>query len=84
MLAAKLGAGQGGPAGFIDPAEAFLLPKPYQCVLVSKVQMVRDARERGLVAWPFVVLTLAAGSFGVLFYLVARELRAGVSRAATT
>jgi hypothetical protein len=38
--------------------------------------MVRDARESGLAAWPFVVATVFLGSFGPLFYLVAREWRA--------
>lgn len=42
--------------------------------------MVRDARERGLPAWPFVLITLAAGSFGLLFYLLARELRVTARR----
>lgn len=42
--------------------------------------MVADARERGLNAWPFVVLTVFAGSFGVLFYLVAREVKAGARK----
>jgi hypothetical protein len=45
--------------------------------LLSCVWMVQDARERGVRAWPYVVITLAAGSFGVLFYLMARESRAG-------
>lgn len=44
------------------------------------VWMVRDARQQGLAAWPFVLLTLAAGSFGLLFYLLARELRAAPRR----
>ena len=35
-----------------------------------------DAPTRGLTAWPFIVLTLVAGSFGPLVYLVMRELRA--------
>jgi hypothetical protein len=38
--------------------------------------MVRDASARGLNAWPFVLVTLVAGSFGPLFYLVVRERRA--------
>jgi uncharacterized membrane protein YqjE len=33
------------------------------------IWMVADSRKSGVNAWPFVVLTLAAGSFGVLFYL---------------
>jgi hypothetical protein len=39
--------------------------------------MVRDARARGLNPWPFVVITLVAGSFGPLTYLLLRELRGG-------
>ena len=38
------------------------------------IWMVADSRKSGVNAWPFVVLTLAAGSFGVLFYLIRREL----------
>ena len=38
--------------------------------------MIEDGRARGISPWPFVIATLLAGSFGVLFYLVARELRA--------
>ena len=37
--------------------------------------MVHDARSRGTNPWPFVVITLVAGSFGPLTYLVSRELR---------
>jgi hypothetical protein len=39
------------------------------------VWMVADARTRGVNPWPFVLLTLAAGSFGPLVYLVVRELK---------
>jgi hypothetical protein len=45
--------------------------------------MVADGRERGINPWPFVALTLAAGSFGVLFYLVLREVRAGAAKRVT-
>src|SRR5262245_31248424 len=38
--------------------------------------MVEDGRARGINPWPYVIVTVLAGSFGVLFYLVARELRA--------
>jgi ABC-type Fe3+-siderophore transport system permease subunit len=44
--------------------------------LLSCIWMVRDASARGLNAWPFVLVTLVAGSFGPLFYLVVRERRA--------
>jgi hypothetical protein len=37
--------------------------------------MVHDGRQSGVRAWPFVVLTLLAGSFGPLLYLVVRTLR---------
>ena len=39
--------------------------------------MVHDAKKQNLSAWPFVALTLAAGSFGPLCYLLIREARAG-------
>ena len=45
--------------------------------------MVRDSRQSGVPAWPFILLTLVLGSFGVLFYLVARELRQGAAHTAT-
>jgi hypothetical protein len=48
------------------------------CVLAI-IWMVNDAKTSGVTPWPFVVLTLAAGAFGPLSYLVAREIK---SRAA--
>lgn len=44
------------------------------CVLAS-IWMFRDAPGRGLNAWPFFLITLAAGSFGPLLYLAVREWR---------
>ena len=43
--------------------------------LLGCIWMVADARKRGTNAWPFVVLTLVAGSFGPLCYLMLREIR---------
>ena len=37
--------------------------------------LVPDARRHGIVAWPYVVLTLVAGSIGGLAYLVHRGRR---------
>jgi hypothetical protein len=45
--------------------------------------MVADGRTSGVNPWPFVALTVVLGSFGPLFYLAARELRA-TSRAAAS
>jgi hypothetical protein len=46
------------------------------CALGS-IWIVLDGRERGISPWPFVVTTLFLGSFGLLGYLIARELRSG-------
>jgi hypothetical protein len=43
--------------------------------VLACIWMTTDARERGLSAWPFILITLVAGSFGPLLYLVLRELR---------
>lgn len=48
--------------------------------VLACIWMVADARERGLNAWPFVAITLVAGSFGPLFYLVMREVRSGARK----
>ncbi len=37
--------------------------------------MIQDAPSSRLPSWPFVLVTLVAGSFGPLLYLLARELR---------
>ena len=51
--------------------------------VLSCILMVRDAHERGLSPWPFIAITVVAGSFGPLFYLVARELRSNVRKPAS-
>ena len=38
--------------------------------------MLRDARERGLPAWPYALGILTLGSIGALAYLVHRQARA--------
>lgn len=43
--------------------------------VLACIWLARDARASGLSAWPFVILTLAAGSFGPLAYLMVREVR---------
>ena len=50
--------------------------------VLSCVWMVGDARARGINVWPFVIATALAGSFGVLFYLVLREVRSGAAKPA--
>ncbi|MEQ8268768.1 MAG: DUF2834 domain-containing protein [Parvibaculum sp.] len=64
---------------FLGPLESWagtqvLVDLVIVCVLAI-IWMVRDAKVSGVNPWPFVVVTLAAGSFGVLFYLVAREVK---------
>lgn len=51
--------------------------------LLSCWWMHEDSRRSGVPAWPFIVLTLAAGSFGILFYLTARAMKGREHIAAT-
>jgi Terpene cyclase DEP1 len=48
--------------------------------VLACIWMSNDARERGLSAWPFIVITLVGGSFGPLLYLVVREVRSTATR----
>jgi hypothetical protein len=43
------------------------------CTLIV-VWIHQDARARGVNPWPYIVLTLVAGSFGPLVYLLVRSL----------
>jgi len=51
--------------------------------VLACIWMVADARARGLSAWPFVAITVFAGSFGPLLYLIVRELRSGARQPAS-
>jgi hypothetical protein len=62
------------------PAQVF-----FDLVIVAAlgcIWMVKDARSRGRNPWPYVVLTLAGGCFGILFYLIARELKSSEAQSA--
>jgi hypothetical protein len=48
--------------------------------LLACIWMYDDARSRGVSPWPFIAITLVAGAFGPLTYLVMRELRAPARR----
>lgn len=63
-------------AGFTNWGTAQVLCDLIVTSLLAMLWMVSDARGRGMNAWPFVVVTLFAGSFGPLLYLLRRG-RAG-------
>ena len=56
-----------------NPGSAQVLADLVVACLLICVWMVKDARERGANAWPFVLVTLTAGSFGPLLYLLLRR-----------
>ncbi len=51
------------------------------CLGMACVWMIQDARRHGIVAWPFVLLSVAFGAAGPLLYLIRRP-RAAASRVA--
>ena len=51
--------------------------------VLSCIWMSADSRQSGLNPWPFIAITLVAGSFGPLLYLAARELRSSTARLAS-
>jgi hypothetical protein len=58
-----------------EPWGAQLLVDLCISATIASVYVARDARKRGLTAWPFLVGTLLAGSIGLLSYFVYRGLR---------
>ena len=44
--------------------------------LLACVWMTADSRTSGIPAWPFIVVTILAGSFGPLLYLIVRARKA--------
>ena len=70
-------------AGFSSSgALQVLLDLVIACLLISS-WMVNDARATGRNPWPYVLITLAAGSFGPLFYLLLAGRNSEVSQPAT-
>lgn len=63
-------------AGFASPASLQILLDLVICASLVCLWMVADARQRGVVAWPWVVATFALGSLAPLSYLIVREYRA--------
>lgn len=57
-------------AGLANPAALQILADLVICALLIVTWMLQDARQHGRNAWPFVILTLLAGSFGPLLYLL--------------
>ncbi len=53
-------------------SEQVLVDLVIACALIC-VWMIKDAQQRGAQAWPFVLITLTAGSFGPLLYLLLRR-----------
>lgn len=74
-----LGIWQAGLAG--PGALQVLLDLVVACLLIS-AWIVADARRNGRNAWPYVALTLAAGSFGPLAYLLVGRLTGRAKRPA--
>jgi hypothetical protein len=78
-----------GYFGIIEPhfrswGEAQVLADLVILAVLACIWMSNDARDRALPAWPFILITVVAGSFGPLLYLLVRELSAPASQSART
>ncbi len=43
---------------------------------LAMLWMIADARKRGIIVWPFLLISLTLGSIGPLSYLIWRETKA--------
>lgn len=50
-------------------------------LVLFTIWMVRDARERGISVWPFVLTVVTLGSIGALAYLIRREAASATATA---
>lgn len=57
-------------AGLSSPGAAQVLLDLVVMSFIALGFIVRDARRTGRTVWPFALITLAAGSFGPLLYLL--------------
>lgn len=62
-------------AGFSGPGAMQILFDLVIVASLSCVWMWNDSKTSGLSPWPYILITLTAGSFGPLFYLLRRQLR---------
>ncbi|MBB87325.1 MAG: DUF2834 domain-containing protein [Xanthomonadales bacterium] len=60
-------------AGMANPGALQILADVVIVCCLAIAWMVQDARHRGVAVWPYVLITLTAGSFGPLLYLIRRE-----------